>query len=140
MLTSKETDPFELSRHVCSDTALDSERQNEAAWEVREQICEILQQLAPERAVIDDVKTRLWEVKAAQQRQILGQKYPAIIRHNNLHVHNYTAATGTCGHSWLSCLTRHAERLPYLQTVGSLISQTRLTSCDVTRRNVAADA
>jgi len=76
----KATDPFELSGHVGGNAALDGEREYQTAREVREQIGEILQQLAPERAAIDNVKPRLRKVQTAQQRQIFRQKHPAVIK------------------------------------------------------------
>jgi len=56
------TDPPELSRHVRGNASLDGERQDETTREIREQISNILQQLAPERAAVDDVKPRFREV------------------------------------------------------------------------------
>jgi len=60
--TKKLTDSFELSRHVSGDAALDGECKDETAGVVGEQISEVLQQLAPERAAIHDVKPRLGKV------------------------------------------------------------------------------
>jgi len=83
----KAADPFELGRHVGGNAALDGEREYETAGEVREQIGEILQQLAPERAAIDDVKPRLREVQAAHQRQIFRQKHPTVTKRNTHHAY-----------------------------------------------------
>jgi len=74
------TDPFKLSGHVCGNASFDGEGEDEASREVGEEIGEILQQLAPERAAIDDVKARLGEVQAPHQRQIFRQKHPVQCR------------------------------------------------------------
>jgi len=80
------TDPFELGWHVSGDTSFDGEGENETAGEVGEEIGEVLEQLAPERAAVDDVEARVGEVQAAHQRQVFRQKHPATSRHTHARV------------------------------------------------------
>ena len=80
------TDPFELGWHVSGDTSFDGEGENKTAGEVGEEIGEVLEQLAPERAAVDDVEARVGKVQAAHQRQVFRQKHPATSRHTHARV------------------------------------------------------
>lgn len=101
---------LEIGGQVSCDVSLDCEGEDETSRIIGKQVVEILDQLAPNSAAVDDIEVCVGKVKAAQQGQHFGQKYSV-----------YTHSTGPMSHvTENTSLHKHVDQMVHSWCLRSL--------------------